>query len=158
MVQPRKFRGVRQRQWGSWVSEIRHPLLKKRVWLGKFDTAEAATRAYDEAAFLFKGRNARTNFPVTHIANTGTKEDYILPEIVPLSSREAGAGSDSNWVMRVALGNKTSAVEEQVLTHSCSSSSSLSDPSAAMTASRKIDEEERLAMQMIEELLNTNTD
>lgn len=27
MVQSKKFRGVRQRQWGSWVSEIRHPLL-----------------------------------------------------------------------------------------------------------------------------------
>ncbi|RWW31318.1 hypothetical protein GW17_00004053 [Ensete ventricosum] len=27
MVQSKKFRGVRQRHWGSWVSEIRHPLL-----------------------------------------------------------------------------------------------------------------------------------
>jgi hypothetical protein len=27
MVQPKKFRGVRQRHWGSWVSEIKHPLL-----------------------------------------------------------------------------------------------------------------------------------
>lgn len=59
-----KFRGVRQRQWGSWVSEIRHPLLKKRVWLGTFDTAEAAAKAYDQAAIIMCGRNAKTNFPL----------------------------------------------------------------------------------------------
>ena len=27
MAQSKKFRGVRQRHWGSWVAEIRHPLL-----------------------------------------------------------------------------------------------------------------------------------
>ncbi|KAL6216988.1 hypothetical protein ACLB2K_010206 [Fragaria x ananassa] len=63
MVQSRKFRGVRQRQWGSWVSEIRHPLLKRRVWLGTFETAEAAARAYDQASILMNGQNAKTNFP-----------------------------------------------------------------------------------------------
>ncbi|KAI4337322.1 hypothetical protein L6164_015753 [Bauhinia variegata] len=63
MVQAKKFRGVRQRQWGSWVSEIRHPLLKRRIWLGTFETAVAAARAYDQAAILMNGQNAKTNFP-----------------------------------------------------------------------------------------------
>ncbi|OVA00931.1 AP2/ERF domain [Macleaya cordata] len=63
MAKSQRFRGVRQRHWGSWVSEIRHPILKTRIWLGTFETAEDAARAYDEAAWLMCGSRARTNFP-----------------------------------------------------------------------------------------------
>ncbi|CAI9786805.1 unnamed protein product [Fraxinus pennsylvanica] len=63
MARPQqRYRGVRQRRWGSWVSEIRHPLLKTRIWLGTYETAEDAARAYDEAARIISGPSARTNF------------------------------------------------------------------------------------------------
>ncbi|KAL8136868.1 hypothetical protein V2J09_002869 [Rumex salicifolius] len=76
MVQPKKFRGVRQRHWGSWVAEIRHPLLKKRVWLGTFDTAEEAARVYDQSAVILCGRNAKTNFPVVQASSEEDSHHY----------------------------------------------------------------------------------
>ncbi|XP_052173285.1 ethylene-responsive transcription factor ERN1-like [Diospyros lotus] len=63
-----KFVGVRQRPSGRWVAEIKDTTQKIRMWLGTFETAEEAARAYDEAACLLRGSNTRTNFTVDRVS------------------------------------------------------------------------------------------
>ncbi|GLJ29598.1 hypothetical protein SUGI_0583650 [Cryptomeria japonica] len=60
------YRGVRFiKTRRKYAAEIRN-LEKKgsRLWLGSFDTAEAAAAAYDRAAFQMRGSRAILNFPL----------------------------------------------------------------------------------------------
>eukprot|EP01018_Ginkgo_biloba_P027611 Gb_01213 [translate_table: standard] len=57
-----QFKGVRMRKWGKWVSEIRMPNSRAKIWLGSYDTPEKAARAYDAAVYCLRGSTAKFNF------------------------------------------------------------------------------------------------
>lgn len=126
----KKYKGVRMRSWGSWVSEIRAPNQKTRIWLGSYSTAEAAARAYDAALLCLKGSSANLNFPIT------SSTDYhhnIPPHDIVMSPKS---------IQRVAAAAANSFIANATAPPSSppapSSSSSVSSPSMSFSPSDQL--------------------
>ncbi|KAF9601457.1 hypothetical protein IFM89_020224 [Coptis chinensis] len=98
-----RYKGVRCRKWGKWVSEIRVPNTQERLWLGSYSTPEAAAVAHDTAIFCLRGPSVvnQLNFPMYLPQYLGND---MSPKSIQKAATDAGAAVDKDLARRMQAG------------------------------------------------------
>ncbi|KAI3464289.1 hypothetical protein Pfo_020952 [Paulownia fortunei] len=94
LASQKKYKGIRRRKWGKWVSEIRVPGTPERLWLGSYATPEAAAVAHDVAFYCLRGNSSpqNLNFPLVLPASARVG---MSPRSVQKAASDAGLAIDA---------------------------------------------------------------
>ncbi|KAL9999842.1 putative transcription factor AP2-EREBP family [Helianthus debilis subsp. tardiflorus] len=95
--QEKMYKGVRCRRWGKWVSEIRVPGSRERLWLGTFSTPEGAAVAHDVASYCLRGSTSlhKLNFP-SMLPPTARTD--LSPRSIQKAASDAGMAIDARFI------------------------------------------------------------
>ncbi|XWS24721.1 hypothetical protein CRYUN_Cryun27aG0007800 [Craigia yunnanensis] len=109
----RKYKGVRRRRWGKWVSEIRVPGTQERLWLGSYSTPEGAAIAHDIAFYCLRRPSSLNslNFPSMLPPNVNAN---MSPKSIQKAASDAGMAVDAQMIVSSPINNEIKANENSV--------------------------------------------
>lgn len=134
----KKYRGVRQRKWGRWVSEIRLPNSRERIWLGSYDSPEKAARAFDAASVCLRGpHGANLNFPDSppQVSCNSRNAHFIDPQEIQAAAT-SHANKPRNSSMPVAHVQQSDIIASTVT--SATTSTTMTTGTAAETSNEPV--------------------
>ncbi|KAM7280104.1 hypothetical protein ACFE04_007238 [Oxalis oulophora] len=95
-----KYKGVRRRRWGKWVSEIRVPGTQERLWLGSYASPEAAAVAHDVAFYCLKRPSSSEGLNFPGLIPASVVNANMSPKSVQQAASDAGMAVDAQIIVK----------------------------------------------------------